>query len=62
MVKIISRSSGHFDVHDAWFEPVSKGITHIVCKLAAFNQQGQMVLNSEQGRETIHHFKSDGMK
>ena len=31
MVKIITRTSGHFDVHDAWFELISKGMTHILC-------------------------------
>ena len=50
MVKIITRTSGHFDVHDAWFELISKGMAHIICKLAAFNDLGQMELTGKEMR------------
>jgi hypothetical protein len=50
MVKIITRTSGHFDIHDAWFELVSKGMAHIVCKMASFNDLGEMVLTGREFR------------
>ena len=50
MVKIITRATGHFDVHDAWFELVSKGMVRIICKIAAFNHAGQMMLTGRELR------------
>jgi len=50
MVKIITRATGHFDVHDAWFELVSKGMVRIICKIAAFNDAGQMMLTGRKLR------------
>jgi hypothetical protein len=35
-VEIVSKYSGHFDVHDAWWALVAKGISHISCVMAEF--------------------------
>lgn len=50
LVQIITRNSGHFEVHDAWFELVSKGMQLMVCKLAAFNELGHMVMTGRELR------------
>ncbi len=49
-VEIITSETGHFDVLDAWYELVTKGISLIVCKLAVFNESGQMTLTGRDLR------------
>ena len=49
-VEIITSETGHFDVLDAWYELVTKGISLIVCKLAVFSESGQMKLTGRDLR------------
>jgi len=49
-VEIITSETGHFDVPDAWYTLVSKGISLVVCKLAVFNESGQMQLTGRELR------------
>jgi len=49
-VEIITLKTGHFDLHDAWFKLISKGMSLIVCKLAAFNDVGQVRLTGRELR------------
>ena len=50
MVKVITHTSGHFDLHDAWFELVTQGMSHVICKLAEFDKTGQMRLTGREMR------------
>jgi len=50
MVKVITRTTGHFDLHDAYFELISRGMSFIVCKLAEFNESGQIHLTGRELR------------
>jgi hypothetical protein len=49
-VEVITSETGHFDVSDAWYALVTKGISLIVCKLAVFNEFGQMKLTKRELR------------
>ena len=49
-VEIITSETGHFDILDAWCELVKMGISLIVCKLAIFNETGQMKLTDKELR------------
>ena len=49
-VEIITSETGHFDVSDAWYTLVSKGSSLVVCKLAVFNESGQMQLTGRELR------------
>jgi hypothetical protein len=50
MVKLITHTTGHFDLHDAWFELVCKGMSRVICKMAEFNEAGQMRLTGREMR------------
>ena len=50
MVEIVSSRSGHFDISDAWWFLTVRGMQHIVCKVAAFSQMGDLQLTGRELR------------
>jgi len=49
-VKIITSNTGHFDVHDAWHKLVSGGVVRVLCKMAVFNESGQIQFTGRELR------------
>ncbi len=49
-VEIITSMTGHFDLHDAWFQLVSKGMALIYCKMAVFDDAGHIRLMDRELR------------
>ncbi len=49
-VEIISQDTGHFDIQDAWRSLVTKGMQHVVCKLAKFSAKGDIQLTGHELR------------
>jgi hypothetical protein len=50
MVKLITRTTGHFDPHDAWFELTCRGMSHITCKMAEFSHDGRLRVTGRELR------------
>jgi hypothetical protein len=46
-VEIITQHTGHYDVLDAWWSLMVKGMARIECRLALFTSDGQL---AETGR------------
>jgi hypothetical protein len=42
LVEIITTRSGHFDVLDAWRDLLSRGMSLVTCKMAAFTETGEV--------------------
>jgi hypothetical protein len=42
LIEIITTKTGHRDVSDAWRALLVKGMSHISCKMAIFNETGQI--------------------
>lgn len=49
-VEIITAETGHFDIHDAWVSLLTKGINHIICKMAVFNESGEFKFTGNELR------------
>ena len=43
-IEIVSRNTGHFDVHDAWWSLIVKGMQRILCVLAEYTKTGDLRL------------------
>jgi hypothetical protein len=41
-IEIITNRTGHFDVMDAWWYLLSKGMTHIECWMAMFAEKVEL--------------------
>ena len=50
MVEVISRSSGHFDISDAWKELTVKGMGRIECVIAEQTATGGLKLQDRRLR------------
>ena len=49
-VEIITSLSGHLDIADAWHALTVRGMNHIVCKSAVFDEAGQVRYTERQMR------------
>ena len=49
-VEIITSKTGHYDIHDAWLSLLTKGINHITCKMAVFDESGEFKLTGKEFR------------
>ena len=49
-LEVITRSSGHFDIHDAWWQLITKGMQRILCLMAEVNDDGHLRLTGRQMR------------
>ncbi len=50
MVEIISPTSGHFDVQDAWRDLTVKGMRRIYCVIAEYTKSGGLKLQDRKLR------------
>jgi hypothetical protein len=48
LVEIITTKSGHFDVLDAWWSLLSKGMKRIVCIIGEFTPNGNLTLKERE--------------
>ncbi|MBW2449329.1 MAG: hypothetical protein JRE92_02740 [Deltaproteobacteria bacterium] len=48
MVEIITIKSGHFDVLDAWWSLLTRGMKRIVCIIGEFTPNGNLTLKEHQ--------------
>jgi hypothetical protein len=49
-VELITSRSGHFDVADAWHALTVRGMNHIVCKSAVFDEAGRLRFTGKEMR------------
>ena len=40
--EIITRNTGHFDVHDAWWHLISGGMQRVLCMMARVDDKGEL--------------------
>jgi len=43
LVEIITGSSGYFDVHDAWWPLLTRGMKRVTCIIGEFSPKGGLV-------------------
>jgi hypothetical protein len=48
LVEIITVESGHFDVSDAWWSLLTRGMKRIVCRIGEFAPNGSLALKGRQ--------------
>ena len=48
--EIITRVSGHFDIHDAWWSLIASGMQRILCMMAEIGDDGELRLTGRQMR------------
>ncbi len=48
--EFITSRSGHFDIDDAWHALTVRGMNHIVCKSAFFDEAGQLCFTGREMR------------
>ena len=49
-IEIITSQTGHMDVQDAWRDLLLKGMAHIRCKIAVFNETGDIKFTGKEFR------------
>lgn len=49
-VELITVDSGHFDIADAWRSLVVRGMARVICRLARFNELGELELTNREMR------------
>ena len=49
-VEIITTETGYFDIHDAWASFITRGINHIICKMAVFSESGEFKFTGRELR------------
>ena len=50
LIEIITTQTGHFDVLDAWHALLLKGMSYIICKMAVFNESGDIEFTGRELR------------
>ena len=48
LVEIITVGSGHFDVLDAWWSLLTRGMKRIVCIIGEFTPSGNLILKDRK--------------
>jgi hypothetical protein len=49
-VELVSRTSGHFDVLDAWWHLTAKGMNHVRCSIGEVTESGRLQLTGRELR------------
>ena len=49
-VELVSRSSGHFDILDAWWHLTAKEMNHIKCAIGELTESGHLQLTGRELR------------
>jgi len=50
LVEIITAQTGHFDVLDAWWSLLTRGMKRITCMIGKFSPTGNLTLTSRELR------------
>jgi hypothetical protein len=50
LVEIITVKTGHFDVSDAWWSLLTRGMKRIVCRIGEFTPKGNLSLTGNELR------------
>jgi hypothetical protein len=50
IVEIVAPSNGHYDIHDAWWKLITRGMQRIICKMAEINDSGNIILTERELR------------
>jgi len=50
LVEIITANTGHFDVLDAWWSLLTKGMQRIVCMIGEFSPTGSLTITDRKLR------------
>jgi hypothetical protein len=50
LVEIITAQTGHFDVPDAWWSLLARGMKQITCKIGEFSSTGDLTLTKRELR------------
>ena len=50
LIEIITTKTGHFDVLDAWWNLLSKGMSLVTCKMAVFRESGEIQFTGSELR------------
>jgi hypothetical protein len=50
LIEIITTKTGHFDVLDAWWNLLSKGMSLVTCKMAFFSESGEIQFTGRELR------------
>jgi hypothetical protein len=48
LVEIITTQSGHFDVLDAWWSLLARGMKHVICMIGEFTPNGYLTLQDRR--------------
>ena len=48
LVEIITGQTGHFDVSDAWWSLLTRGMKRIVCRIGKFTPKGNLTLTGNE--------------
>jgi hypothetical protein len=48
LVEIITANTGHFDVLDAWWSLLTKGMKRITCTIGEFSPAGRLTLKNRE--------------
>ncbi|RLC05404.1 MAG: hypothetical protein DRH90_06060 [Deltaproteobacteria bacterium] len=48
LVEIITANTGHFDVLDAWWSLLTKGMKRVSCMIGEFSPAGNLTLTSRE--------------
>jgi hypothetical protein len=49
-LEIVTRTSGHFDIHDAWRQLIVDGMQRVLCLIAEVDNNGALRLTGRQMR------------
>jgi hypothetical protein len=49
-LEIVTRTSGHFDIHDAWWRLIVEGMQRVLCLIAEVDNNGALRLTGRQMR------------
>ena len=50
MIEIITTQTGHVDIADAWRALLLRGMSYITCKMAVFNESGDIEVTDKELR------------
>jgi hypothetical protein len=48
LVEIITVKTGHFDISDAWWSLLTRGMKRIVCRIGKFTAKGNLALTGNE--------------
>jgi hypothetical protein len=50
IVEIVAQNNGHYDIHDAWWKLIARGMQRIICKIAEINDSEKIILTQKELR------------